>query len=81
MLELYVHAHALRHGLTEESIRQAWANFAKRRPRGTDFEVRIGFDANSREIGMVGALLGDGDVLVVHAKSPAIPSIKKELGE
>ena len=81
MLELYIHAHALRHGLAEESIRQAWGNFVKRRPRGTDFEVRIGFDAGNREIGMVGALLEDGDVLILHAKAPAIPSIKKELGE
>lgn len=81
MLELYVHEHALAHGLSEEDIRRAWDNFAKRRPRGTDFEVRIGFDADNRELGMVGATLGNGDVLIIHAKSPAIPSIKKELGE
>ena len=81
MLQLYIHEHALAHGLPEESIRCAWDNFARRRLRGTDFEVRIGFDADSREIGMVGAILDNGDVLVIHAKTPAIPSIRKELGE
>ena len=81
MLELLIHNHALEHGLTEDDIRCAWENFVKMRPRGNDFEVRIGFDSSGREIGMVGALLTDGDVLVIHAKSPAIPSIKRELGE
>ena len=81
MLELIVHEHALEHGLSEDDIRYAWDNFVKMRPRGEDFEVRIGFDSAGREIGMVGAVLSDGDILVIHAKSPAIPSIKKELGE
>ena len=81
MLELLIHNHALEHGLSEDDIRCAWENFVKMRPRGKDFEVRIGFDSSGREIGMVGALLTDGDVLVIHAKSPAIPSIKRELGE
>ena len=80
MLELYIHQHALTHGLAEEDIRCAWNNFTRRRPRGTDFEVRIGFDAGNREIGLVGAVLDDGDVLIIHAKAPAIQSIRKELG-
>ena len=81
MLELIVHGNALEHGLSEDDIRYAWDNFVKMRPRGEDFEVRIGFDSAGREIGMVGAKLEDGDALVIHAKSPAISSIKKELGE
>ena len=81
MLETLIHQHALDHGLTEEEVRCAWENFVKSRPRGRDFEVRIGFDSTGKEIGMVGAILSDGDVLVIHAKSPAIASIKKELGE
>lgn len=62
-------------------MRNAWNNFVKARPRGIDFEVRIGFDSKGREIGMVGAMLDNGDVLVIHAKSPAITSIKNELKE
>ena len=81
MLELIFHGHALEHGLSEDDIRYAWDNFVKMRPRGKDFEVRIGFDSAGREIGMVGAKLEDGDVLVIHTKSPAISSIKMELGE
>ena len=81
MLELIIHEHALVHGLSEDEIRCAWVNFVKMRSRGEDFEVRIGFDSAGREIGMVGAVLSDGDILVIHAKSPAIRSIKKELGE
>lgn len=81
MLEAMVHSHALEHGLFEDDIRYAWNNFVKMRPRGQDFEVRIGFDSNGREIGMVSAVLADGDVLVIHAKSPAIPSIRQELGD
>ena len=81
MLELIIHEHALKHGMSEDDIRYAWDNFVKTQPRGEDFEVRIGFDADGKEVGMVGAKLADGDVLVIHAKSPAISSIKKELGE
>ena len=81
MFEVDVHMHALKHGLNEEDVAYAWSNFVKKRPRGDDFEVAIGFDSKGREIGMVAALLKDGDVLIVHAKSPAIASIKKELGE
>ena len=81
MLELFVHSHALVHGLLEEDVQYAWENFVKSRPRGMDYEVRIGFDSSGRELGMVGAKLQDGDVLIFHAKTPPIPSIKKELGE
>ena len=69
MLELLIHIHALEHGLTENDICCAWENFVKLRPRGNDFEVRTGFDSSGREIDMVGALLADGDVHVIHAKS------------
>ena len=81
MLEIFINEHALKHGLTKKSIQCAWNNFIKKRPRGTDFEVRIGFDQCGKEIGMVGAALEDGDVLIIHAKTPPIASIKKELGE
>ena len=80
MLEIYIHRHALEHGLSKSDICDAWGNFAKRQPRGIDFEVRIGFDKSGKEIGMVGALLQNGDVLIIHAKSPAIASIRKRVG-
>ena len=81
MLDIIIHNHALSHGLTKQDIAYAWGNFIKMQPRGNEFEVRIGFDAQGRDIGMVAAKLGDGDVLIIHAKHPAISSIKRELGE
>ena len=81
MLEIIVHEHALKHGLCESDIKYAWNNFAKRQPRGKDYEVAIGFTSKGAEVGMVAAKLENGDVLIIHAKSPAISSIKKELGE
>ena len=67
MLELIIHEHALEHGLSEDDIRCAWNNFVKLRPRGEDFEVRIGFDGDGREVGMVGAKLANGDVVVMQS--------------
>lgn len=81
MLDIFVSEHALKHGLSESDIAYAWSNFAKRRFRGQDFQVAIGYDSKGREIGMVAALLDNGDVLIIHAKAPAIASIKKELEE
>lgn len=80
MLRVFVSEHALKHGLLENDIICAWNNFVCKRFRGHDFQVAIGLDTKGREIGMVAALLDEGDILIIHAKCPAIASIKKELG-
>lgn len=80
MSALIVHPHSLKHGLTEDEIIFAWNNFARKRPRGDDYWVTIGFDSKGREIEMVAAVLVDGSLLVIHAKTPATKKFKKELG-
>ena len=80
MFDIEVHRHALKHGLTRESILYAWENFARKQPRGIDSWLAIGFDRYGREIEMVAIVQSDGTVLIIHAMSPATQSMKRELG-
>ena len=50
MDEIRIHPHALRHGLSREEVTYAWLNFARKRPRGDDCWVAIGFTGAGREI-------------------------------
>lgn len=78
---LRIHPHALKHRLSEEDIKYAWDNFVSRRLRkGGDYWVSVGFDRSGREIELVGAILADGTILVIHAMSPATKRLKRELG-
>ena len=71
---------AFKHGLTEESIKEAWCGFVRKRPRGDDCWVSIGFDSQGREIEMVGLVAADGTILIIHALSPATEKLLRELG-
>ena len=71
---------ALKHGLSEDSLMQAWENFVRKRPRGVDCWVAIGFDSAGREIEMVGLVTAAGETLVIHGLSPATEKLKRELG-
>ena len=55
-----IHPHALKHDLSQEEISFAWHNFARKRPRGDDCWVTIGFTGTGREVEMVGIILADG---------------------
>ena len=80
MDELVVLKSALKHGLSEESINAAWSGFVRKRPRGDDCWVSIGFDAKGRQIEMVGLVLANGTILIIHAMSPATEKMLRELG-
>ena len=79
MEECFVLSSARKHGLSEQSIREAWVNFVSKRPRGDDCWVAIGFDAAGREIEMVGLVTADFRVLIIHGMSPATEKISREL--
>ena len=83
MDEVYVHKHALKHGLDEEEIVYAWSNFVRSQQRQTPKEdqiVRIGYGRKtSQAIQMIGILAPHG-TLIIHAMCPVQESIKKELG-
>ena len=80
MEEVVVLPSALKHGLPEQSIREAWNTFVAKRPRGDDCWVAIGFDAAGREIELVGLVTADLRVLIIHSMSPATEKIRRELG-
>ena len=71
---------ALKHGLTEASLKEAWTNFVAKRPRGDDCWVAIGFDCSGREIEMVGLVTVDLEILIIHGMSPASEKMRRELG-
>ena len=80
MDEIRIHPHALKHGVAQEEIIYAWRNFARKRPRGDDCWVTIGFTNIGHEVEMIGMVLADGTTLIIHAISPATERIKRELG-
>ena len=79
MNEIIVMPSALKHGLTKESLIEAWTNFVRKRPRGIDCWVAIGFDSEGLEIEMIGLATIDGSILLIHGLSPATQKIKREL--
>lgn len=80
MQDIIVHPHALKHGLSVEAIEATWGNFVRRRPRGEDCWVTIGYDREGHEVELVGLSLADGSTLIIHALSPATKKMKRELG-
>lgn len=80
MDKITIHPHAFKHGLSQEEIAYAWRNFARKRPRGDDCWVTIGFTDAGREVEMIGMALADGTTLIIHALSPATERTKRELG-
>ena len=80
---VFVHPHALKHGLTEDQILAAWSNFAARQRRRApkeDQTVCVGFAPGvPNEIQMLG-VNGQYGTMIYHAMSPAQNSILDELG-
>ncbi len=83
MDEVYVHPHALEHGLTEDEILRAWSNFVKSQQRKcprNDQCVRIGYGRTSTDaIQMIGITKPYG-TLIVHALTPPQTKTLDELG-
>lgn len=82
MIEIVVHDHALKHGLTEEDVVYAWNNFVRKQRRRVPREheiLVIGFDEAARAIQMVGCDYGDR-ILVIHAMTPPTEKVLHELG-
>ena len=65
MNEVFVHEHALMHGLSEEQVLHAWRNAV--------------FDQHGRAIEMTGRIKSFG-VLIFHANTPSTTRALKELG-
>ena len=81
--DVFVHPHALKHGLSESEILCAWSNFVRSQQRLTPREdqcVRIGYGkATQGAIQMVGVVKPFG-TLIVHAMTPPQVSVLDELG-
>ena len=71
---------ALKHGLSEAEVLQAWENFVAKRPRGDDCWVAVGFTRAGLEVELVRLETVDGKALLIHALSPATLNIRRELG-
>lgn len=82
MLEIYVHSHALKHGLSQEQILYAWDNYVASQPRETPNEdqiLRVGYSHDGTMLQMVGRLSAHG-ILIYHAMTPPTSKVLKELG-
>ena len=83
MNEVFVHPHAMKHGLSEDEVLHAWSNFVKSQYRETPRNnqcVRIGYGRSTpNAIQMIGVCKPFG-TLIVHAMTPPQTSVMKELG-
>lgn len=81
--DVFVHPHALKHGLSEEEILAAWSNFVRSQQRRTPREdqcVRVGYGKTTPgAIQMVGIVKPFG-TLIIHAMTPPQGSVLDELG-
>lgn len=81
--DVFVHPHALKHGLSEDEILYAWSNFVRSQMRQAPQEdqcVRVGYGRHTPQaIQMVGIVRTFG-VLIIHAMTPPQASILRELG-
>ena len=81
-MELVVHPHALKHGVTEDQIVNAWEHFVRMQNRTTpneDVILAVDYERGGRMLQMVGRLL-DGCVLIYHAMTPPTTKVLVELG-
>ena len=82
MDQIFIHPHAMVHGLTENELRDAWESGGPRMPRSSPHEdevVAIGWTRDGRAIQMVG-VVKDFGVLIIHGMEPPTERIMKELG-
>ena len=80
MSDVIVLPSALKHGLSEDALRGAWVNFVRKRPRGVDCWVAIGFDSAGNEVEMVALVTAANETLIIHGFSPATEKVKRDLG-
>lgn len=82
MFEIFVHPHALKHGLKEDEILFAWANFIRKRHRdvpNNDQMIAIGVTQSGKHIQMVGIIKPFG-LMIYHAMTPPTEKMLAELG-
>ncbi|WP_302962434.1 hypothetical protein [uncultured Adlercreutzia sp.] len=82
MIEIVVHDHALKHGLTREEIGFAWRGFICQRHRRTphsDQVVTVGVTQEGVIVEMVAVERGN-ELLIYHALTPPTKSVLRELG-
>lgn len=82
MIEIVVHEHALKHGLTREEIEFAWRGFICQRHRRTphsDQVITVGVTQGGAVVEMVAVEKADA-LLIYHALTPPTKSILRELG-
>lgn len=83
MREVFIHEHALKHGVSQEEILDAWNNFVAMRHREMPKEdqiVVVGFcSKRNKLIQMIAVEKGDM-VLIYHAMTPPQKSVLVELG-
>ena len=81
--DVFVHPHALKHGISEDEILFAWSNFVRSQQRSTPLEdhcVRIGYGIRFADaIQMVGVTKSYG-TLIIHAMAPPQGKVLDELG-
>jgi hypothetical protein len=80
--DVFVHPHALKHGLSEEDILFAWASFVRKQYRSSPEEdkvLAVGYDMSGRFIQMVGRS-GASGILIYHAMTPPTTKVLLELG-
>lgn len=82
MEELFIHPHALKHGISETEIHEAWSNYVAKRYRDSPNEgqvVCVGYSScRPREIQLIG-IQKDFGILIYHAMSPAQDKVLREL--
>lgn len=82
MIEIVVHEHALKHGLSREEIEFAWEGFICQRHRCTphsDQVVAVGVTQEGVMVEMVAVEKADV-LLIYHAFTPPTKSVLRELG-
>ncbi len=83
MIDVYVHPHALKHGIPEEEVLHAWTNYVRSQQRACPDEdqcVRVGYGKTiASPIQMVGIVQGSA-VLIIHAMTPPQTKVLRELG-
>ncbi len=80
-MDVIIHPHALKHGLTEDEVCYAWENFVRRQSRATprtDQIVAIGVTRQGKMVQMIGIMKPYG-TLVYHALTPPTKKFLKEL--
>ena len=80
---VFVHPHALKHGVSEDEILFAWSNFVKSQQRFSSHEeqcARVGYGHKTpHAIQMIGVIKPFG-TLIIHAMTPPQNNVLCELG-